>query len=288
MKAYIDIVKKVLEEGTEKKNRTGIDTISIPGTMFEHEMSNGFPLLTTKLVPFRLVASELEFFIKGITDKKWLQKRDNHIWDEWCSPDTVPYGHDDETQRKMLEERDLGPIYGFQWRHFGAQYTAYNSPPATPGIDQFKKLVHSLKTHPEDRRMIVSAWNPMHLHQMALPPCHYSFQIIVTAEKLNLLWNQRSVDIALGLPFNIASYGLLLCLLAQESGLETGRLVGFLGDSHIYENHIEGLKKQIKKEPFALPQLTFHRFKSIFDWKYDDSEIINYKHHPPIKFDIAV
>lgn len=288
MQTYIEIVRKVLDEGIQKENRTGIDTISIPGMMFEHDMSQGFPLLTTKNVPFRLVASELEFFIKGITDKKWLQKRDNHIWDEWCSPDLVPYGHDDETQRKMLEQRDLGPIYGFQWRHFGAQYTAFNKPPTTEGIDQFEKLVQTLKNNPEDRRMIVSAWNPMHLKHMALPPCHYSFQIIVVANKLNLLWNQRSVDIALGLPFNIASYGLLLCLLAKESGFETGRLVGFLGDAHIYTNHIDGLKKQIKRKPLELPQLKILRFKSIFDWEYEDSQILNYNHHPPIKFDIAV
>jgi len=288
MKNYLNIVNKVLDEGTLKKNRTGIDAIAIPGIMFEHDMSEGFPLLTTKSVPFRLVAGELEFFIKGKTDKRWLQKRDNHIWDEWCSPDQVPYGHDDDTQKKMLEERDLGPIYGFQWRHFGAQYTAYNKPPATSGVDQLKKVVHALKTNPEDRRMLVSAWNPIHLKQMALPPCHYCFQIIVVADKLNLLWNQRSVDIALGLPFNIASYGLLLSLLAKESALEAGRLVGFLGDSHIYVNHVDGLKKQIKREPLTLPSIVTRGFKSIFNWQYTDTEILNYKHLPPIKFDIAV
>ena len=288
MIAYLEIVKSVLDQGVQKKTRTGVDTLSIPGMMFAHDMAQGFPLLTTKYVPFRLVASELEFFIKGITDKTWLQKRDNHIWDEWCSPDIVPYGHDDETQKKMLAERDLGPIYGFQWRHFGAQYTAHDTPPATAGVDQLKGVVETLKTNPDDRRMIVSAWNPMHLKHMALPPCHYSFQIIVSADKLNLLWNQRSIDIALGLPFNIASYALLLHLLAKEAGLEEGRLVGFLGDAHIYTNHIQGLRKQIQKKPLNLSELITHRFASIFDWKYDDSEIRAYQHHPPIKFDIAV
>ncbi len=288
MKAYLEIVKKILAEGILKKNRTGIDAIAIPGAMFEHDMSEGFPLLTTKSVPFPLVASELEFFIRGITDKKWLQKRNNHIWDEWCSPDKVPYDHDDETQKRMLEERDLGPIYGFQWRNFGALYHAYDKAPATKGVDQLKNVIHTLKTNPTDRRMLVSAWNPMHLKHMALPPCHYGFQIIVISDKLSVLWNQRSVDTALGLPFNIASYGLLLHLLAKESGFKEGNLIGFLGDTHIYSNHIDGLKKQLKNRPLKLPTITTHDFKSIFDWEYKDTEILDYKHHAPIKFDIAV
>ncbi|RTZ98180.1 MAG: thymidylate synthase [Deltaproteobacteria bacterium] len=288
MKAYLEIVKKVFAEGVKKNNRTGIDAIAIPGVMFEHDMAEGFPLLTTKRVPFPLVASELEFFIGGFTDKKWLQKRNNHIWDEWCSPDKVRYDHDDETKKRMLEERDLGPIYGFQWRNFGARYVSYNTPPATEGVDQLKKVIHTLKTNPTDRRMLVSAWNPMHLKQMALPPCHYGFQIIVVAGKLSVLWNQRSVDTALGLPFNIASYGLLLHLLAKESGLKEGKLIGFLGDTHIYLNHVDGLKKQLKNKPFDLPALTTHHFTSIFDWKHSDTEIINYKHHAHIKFDIAI
>jgi len=288
MKAYLEIVRKVLDEGIEKNNRTGINTIAIPGAMFEHDISEGFPLLTTKSVPFRLVASELEFFIRGITDKAWLQKRNNHIWDEWCSPDQVSYGHDDETQKKMLEERDLGPIYGFQWRNFGALYNAYDKAPETKGVDQLKKVLHTLKTNPTDRRMLVSAWNPMHLKHMALPPCHYGFQIIVVKDKLSVLWNQRSVDTALGLPFNIASYGLLLHLLVKESGFKEGKLIGFLGDTHIYSNHIDGLKKQLQNRPLKLPTLTTHNFTSIFDWKYKDTETINYKHHAHIKFDIAV
>jgi thymidylate synthase len=288
MKAYLEIVRKILDEGIEKNNRTGINAIAIPGAMFEHDMSEGFPLLTTKSVPFRLVSSELEFFIKGITDKVWLQKRNNHIWDEWCSPDKVSYGHDDDTQKKMLEERDLGPIYGFQWRNFGALYNAYDKAPATKGVDQLKNVIHTLKTNPTDRRMLVSAWNPMHLKHMALPPCHYGFQIIVVAGKLSVLWNQRSVDTALGLPFNIASYGLLLHLLAKEAGLEEGRLIGFLGDTHIYSNHIDGLKKQLKNRPLELPTITTHGFNSIFNWEYKDTEILDYKHHAPIKFDIAV
>lgn len=288
MDAYKEIVNKVLTQGILKENRTGINTIAVPGAMFEHDMADGFPLLTTKYVPFRLVASELEFFIRGITDKEWLQQRNNHIWDEWCSSLKVPYGNDEETKEKMLRERELGPIYGFQWRHFGAAYTGFDQPPKTPGVDQLKRLVHQLKTNPEDRRMIVSAWNPAALDIMALPPCHYGFQVTVGGGKLNLMWNQRSVDTALGLPFNIASYGLLLTLLAKEAGVEPGRLIGFLGDTHIYENHVDGLKKQLKNSPLPLPTVETAPLSSIFDWQYTDSSVQDYQHHGAIKFEIAV
>jgi thymidylate synthase len=288
MKAYLDIARHVLDHGKIKNNRTGTDTISVPGTMFEHDMSQGFPLLTTKNVVFRLVSSELEFFIKGITDKSWLKDRNNHIWDEWCSPEKIKYGHDPETQQLMMEEHELGPIYGWQWRNFGATYTAFNRVPAGKGVDQLKNVIDMLKTNPDDRRMIVSAWNPVDLDRMALPPCHYAFQVMVTDGKLDLLWNQRSVDVALGLPFNIASYALLLHLMAKEVGLGEGRLVGFLADTHIYVNHVEGMKKQLQREPKELPVTQTDPFTSIFDWQYTDSLIQNYDHHPGIKFEIAV
>jgi len=288
VQAYLDIVKKVLEQGITKEDRTGTGIISVAGIMFEHDMKEGFPLLTTKSVPLRLVASELEFFIKGITDKNWLRKRNNHIWDEWCSPEKVPYAHDQETKIKMMEERDLGPVYGFQWRNFGAKYQAHNLPPLNEGVDQLKNLINTLKNNPSDRRMIVMAWNPLHMKQMALPPCHYGFQVTITGDKLNLMWNQRSVDVGLGLPFNIASYGLLLHLLAKESGFKEGKLVGFLGDTHIYKNHLQGLKEQLSREPKALPKLNTENFTSIFDWKYEDSKVENYQPHPRIKFEIAV
>jgi thymidylate synthase len=288
MKRYIDIINRIFSKGEWKSNRTGIDTLAIPGAMFEHDMSTGFPLVTTKFVPFRLVASELEFFIKGLTDKEWLKARDNHIWDEWCNPNIVPYGHDDETRKKMMEERDLGPIYGFQWRNFGALYTAYNLPPATEGVDQLKLVVEKLKTDPHDRRMIVSAWSPVQIKDMALPPCHYSYQVIVINNKLSLIWNQRSIDVALGLPFNIASYGLLLHLLAKDAGFQEGSLIGFLGDTHIYRNHVDGLKKQIARDPYKLPTISTDNFESIFDWSYENTSIIDYKHHKRISFKIAV
>ena len=288
MKAYLDIVKRILDEGVPKKDRTGTGTIAIAGAMFEHDMSKGFPLLTTKSVPLRLVSSELEFFLRGICDKRWLQERDNHIWDEWCTPSIVPYAHDEETKKKMLEERDLGPIYGWQWRHFGAEYKDYKTDYAGRGVDQVKRVVDLLKKNPDDRQMLVLAWNPMDVDKVIPPFCHYGWQVTVLDGRLNLMWNQRSVDVALGLPFNIASYGLLLHLLAKEAGLKEGRLVGFLGDAHIYKNHINGLKEQLKREPKKLPSIETKDFTSIFDWKYTDSKAIGYEHHPRIKFEIAV
>jgi len=288
MKAYLDIVQKILDTGFRKKNRTGVDALTIAGASFEHDMSQGFPLLTTKKVPFKLVASELEFFIKGITDKEWLKGHNNHIWDEWCSPDVVSYGIDDESKAKMMAERELGPIYGWQWRSFGAKYTAHDKPAAGQGVDQLGKIIETLKKDPDNRRMIVSAWNPVDLHRMALPPCHYAFQVTVIDGKLNLLWNQRSVDVALGLPFNIASYGLLLHLLAKEAGLGEGKLIGFLGDVHIYVNHINGISLQCIRTPKPLPKIKTENFTSIFGWHYSDTIIENYDPHPAIKFEIAV
>ncbi|MDD4995320.1 MAG: thymidylate synthase [Patescibacteria group bacterium] len=290
MKAYIDIVKKILDQGERKANRTGVDTIAIAGAMFEHDMSKGFPLLTTKKMPFKCIASELEFFIKGLTDKQWLQERNNHIWDEWASPAKVPYGHGAETKARMAAERDLGPIYGFQWRHFNADYAGFDKDHAGQGVDQLKQVVETLKKNPNDRRMIVSAWNPSKIAEMALPPCHYSFQVTVINNKLNLLWNQRSVDTMLGLPFNITSYALLLHLLAKEAGLAEGKLVGFLADTHIYVNHLDGAKEQISRDPnqYPLPRIATDNFTSIFDWKYDDTKLADYQSFPAIKFEIAV
>ena len=281
-------MEKILAQGVCKTNRTGIDALTIAGTMFEHDMAEGFPLLTTKKVLFRLVASELEFFIRGITDKEWLKERNNHIWDEWCSGDAVPYGNDEQSKAKMMAERELGPIYGWQWRNFGADYITHNEPPRGKGVDQLRLLVETLKKDPDSRRMIVSAWNPPDLPRMALPPCHYSFQITVINGRLNLLWNQRSVDVALGLPFNIASYGCLLHLLAKEAGLSEGKLIGFLGDTHIYVNHVDAIRGQLDREPRALPKIKTDPFASVFDWRYTDTVIENYDPHPAIKFDIAV
>ena len=190
----------------------------------------------------------------------------------------------------MKAERDLGPIYGFQWRHFNADYRGHDADHTDEGIDQLKQLVEKLKTNPYDRRLIVTAWNPGKLHEMALPPCHYSFQITVINNKLNLLWNQRSVDTMLGLPFNIASYALLLHLLAKEADLAEGRLIGFLADTHIYVNHVDGAKEQLSRDPklYPLPQIKTDNFTSIFDWTAGDTQLLNYQSHPKINFEIAV
>lgn len=290
MQAYLDIVKKILEKGEKKSNRTGVDTIAIAGAMFEHDMATGFPLLTTKKVPFKNIASELEFFIKGLSDKQWLIDHNNHIWDEWANPKKAPYGHTPEDKERMLKERDLGPVYGFQWRHFNAPYQNYDTDYAGRGADQLKRVVEKLKTDPHDRRMVVSAWNPSMMDQMALPPCHYAWQATVINGRLNLLWDQRSVDTMLGLPFNIASYALLLHLLAKEAGLQEGKLVGFLADTHIYVNHVDGAKEQLQRDPntYPLPKLETANFTSIFNWKAEDTAVLNYESYPKIAFAIAV
>jgi thymidylate synthase len=223
-----------------------------------------------------------------MTDKDWLKEQNNHIWDEWCSPDRVPYANDEKTKALMMSERELGPIYGWQWRNFGAKYVAHNKAAEGKGIDQLRSVVDTLKTDSDNRRMIVSAWNPADLSRMALPPCHYAFQVTVINGKLNLLWNQRSVDVALGLPFNIASYALLLHLLAKECNLGEGRLIGFLGDVHIYLNHINGISLQCIRSPKPLPNIKTPNFTSVFNWHYGDTVVENYDPHPAIKFEIAV
>ncbi len=290
MKAYLDIVKNVLENGEKVSTRQGTNAYTMAGAIFEHDMSKGFPLLTTKKVSLRLIATELEFFINGITDKKWLQDKNNHIWDEWAKPQKAPYGHDEASKKKMLEERDLGPIYGFQWRHFNAPYESYDSDYTGKGIDQLKKVIETLKTNPRDRRMIVNAWNPLQFNEMALPPCHYAFQITTIGDKLNLLWNQRSVDTMLGLPFNIASYALLLHLIAKETGYKEGKLVGFLADVHLFENHVEGAKEQLSRDPekYPLAKIETENWKSIFDWKAEDTKVLDYQSYDRIPFKIAI
>ncbi|PIR03412.1 MAG: thymidylate synthase [Candidatus Magasanikbacteria bacterium CG11_big_fil_rev_8_21_14_0_20_43_7] len=290
MLSYLTIVQHILDNGVTKEDRTGTGTRAVAGAMFEHDMSTGFPLLTTKKMPFQMIATELEFFIKGYTDKQWLRERNCHIWDEWCNPKKVPYGHDEETKQNMASERDLGAIYGFQWRHFNAPYDNWDSNYENKGVDQLTQLIDLLKKDPSSRRMVVSAWNPQQQNEMALPPCHWAFQVTVLDGKLNLLWNQRSVDVMLGLPFNIASYALLLHLLAKEGGLKEGRLIGFLGDVHIYSNHIEGAKEQLTRDPSTYPlcRVETEHFTSIFDWTAGDTKKKGYESYNRISFPIAV
>lgn len=299
---YLDLINRILTEGVRKENRTGIDTIAIAGASIEHDMSEGFPLLTSKKMAFKSIKVELEGFIKGIRSKKWFQDRGCTIWDEWCNPKKVAYGNDAESKAKMKAEDDLGLIYGVQWRDFKSP-DSYTIQPCendgssvaqttrmleATGVDQLKKIVATLKANPNDRRMICSAWNPTALDQMALPPCHLLWQVTVIDGKLNLAWYQRSVDTPLGLPFNIASYGLLLHLLAKEAGLKEGKLIGFLMDTHIYVNQVDALKEQLGREPLKLATVKTDNWKSIFDWEYKDTVLENYVSHGPVKYEIAV
>ena len=279
---YFRIVNDILTNGKLKKNRTGVDCLTIAGAMFQHDMSDGFPLLTSRKMPFKSTKVELEFFIKGLRSKKWLQDRGCHYWDGWCNPQKVPYANDEETKKKMAVEDDLGLIYGTQWRDFHDAGYPYGG----EHIDQLKKLVDTLKSNPDDRRMIVSAWNPLVLPYAALPSCHYGFQVTVIDGYLNLAWNQRSVDIACNQ--SIVTYALLLHLLAKEAGLKEGKLIGFLMDTHIYVNHLDGIKKQLTQETYPAPTVKTDKFTSIFDWSYEDTELVNYQSSPAIKYEVAV
>ena len=285
-KEYFRLVNTILEKGKWKGNRTGMDCLTIAGFMYEHDMSDGFPLLTSRKLPFKSTKVELEFFIKGLSSKKWLQDRGCHYWDAWCNPRRVPYGNDEETKAKMAAEDDLGLIYGTQWRYFsdpnGCDW-------GHDSVDQLKNVVDTLKTNPMDRRMIVSAWNPLVLYpnsMAALPSCHYGFQVTVIDGYLNLLWNQRSIDVCCNQ--SITTYGLLLHLLAKESGFKEGKLIGFFADCHIYKNHIDNVKQQLQQETFTLPTVLTKKFTSIFDWTYEDTELINYKYSNPIKYEVSV
>ena len=283
---YKDVIRKILSEGQLKENRTGVDTLSLTGYMLEYDMGNGFPLLTTKKMAWKTLRVELEGFIRGITDKQWFKDRGCNIWNEWCNPQKVPYGQDDETLAKMKAENDLGPIYGYQWRNFNGKYVGTET--SDHGIDQLAWAIDQVKNNPQSRRIIVNAWNPQQLDEMALVPCHYSFQLLCNNGRLDLLWNQRSVDTFLGLPFNIASYGLLLELIAKECGLEVGKLIGFLADVHIYVNHKEQIDLQLDREPFDPPHLNLDDYIDLFDWSWDNATLDGYEYHPAIKGEVAV
>lgn len=284
---YKQVVEKVLREGKRKTNRTATDTIAVSGCMIDYSMANGFPLLTTKKMAWKTLRVELEGFIKGVTDKAWFQERGCKIWNEWCSPAKVPYGHDGATLEAMAAEKDLGPIYGFQWRNFNGNYE-FGAEGFAGGIDQLANAIETLKTNPNSRRILVNAWNPQQLDQMALVPCHYSYQLLCNDGELDLLWNQRSCDIFLGIPFNIASYGLLLELVARECGMKAGKLIGFLGDAHIYVNHLDQLDEQLKRAPYPPPTLKLEGYKSIFEWEWQNAVLEGYECHPAIKGEVAV
>ena len=286
-KEYLKLCNHILENGIEKEDRTGVGTKSIFGYQMKFNLSEGFPLLTTKKVNFNLVWSELLWFIKGDTNIKFLLENKNNIWNEWAfkkwiesdeytGPDMTDFGHrtlvDEEFSKKF---GDLGNVYGKQWRDFN-------------GIDQLKNVVEQIKTNPSSRRLIVSSWNPAEVDTMALPPCHSLFQFYVNDGKLSCQLYQRSGDVFLGVPFNIASYSLLTILIAKECGLEVGEFVHTLGDAHIYKNHFDQVKEQMSRTPYSLPELKVKDFESIFDLKIEDVEIVNYESHPFIKAPIAV
>lgn len=281
MREYLDYLKYVLDNGVLTKNRTGVDTIACSGYMLSHDMSEGFPLLTTKKMGIKNIASELEMFIKGITSKKFLQDRGNKIWNEWCNPKKVPYGHDAETLEKMAAEDDLGPIYGYQWVSFNGDKEKGN---------QLKNVIETVKKDPTSRRLIVSAWNPLQLDEMALPPCHLGFELLCYPEstKMDLIWVQRSCDSFLGVPYDLASYALLLTLICKETGYKPGKVIGMLGNCHIYVNHLDVVKEQLARTPHRLPTIEIGNWKSIWDWRYTDVRLIGYESEGRLVGKIAV
>ena len=274
MKQYLDIVKDVLVYGCWKETRTGDRAITSFGQVFRHNMQDGFPLLTTKEMAYRSMWTELEGFIKGITSKKWYQDRGCNIWNEWSNP-------------LNDNDNDLGPIYGYQWRRFNHVFDE-DDDGCMQRYDQFDTILQTLKHNPDSRRMVCSAWNPIQADRMALPPCHVLWNVVVIEDRINLIWHQRSWDLMLGNPFNIASYATLLLLLAQESGLIPGILQGTFADCHIYENQIEGAKEQVLREPRDLPTVDLGRFACIYDWSSQHTTIDHYNPHPKINFPVAV
>ena len=264
MKQYLDLLQHVLDHGILKEDRTGTGTHSVFGYQMRFDLQDGFPLLTTKKLHLKSIIHELLWFLKGDTNVKYLQENGVRIWNEWAD-----------------ENGDLGHIYGYQWR----SWPDYNG----GHIDQIKEAIDTIQNNPDSRRIIVSAWNVADLPQMNLPPCHAFFQFYVANGKLSLQLYQRSADIFLGVPFNIASYALLLMMVAQVTGLEAGDFVHTLGDAHIYNNHIEQVREQLSREPRGLPKMKLNPdVKSIFDFKYEDFELTDYNPHPHIAGKVAV
>ena len=265
---YEDLVRTILREGTLKSDRTGTGTISLFGRQMRFDLSHSFPLITTKKVYFRGIAYELLWFLKGSQNVRWLQENRVHIWDEWADPETG----------------DLGPVYGVQWRSWPAPTP--EDPHRT--IDQIAKVLDLIRTHPDSRRMIVTAWNPAQVDSMALPPCHALFQFYVADGRLSCQLYQRSCDMFLGVPFNIASYALLTMMMAQQAGLAPGEFVWTGGDCHIYDNHVEQVLEQLSRKPYPYPTMRIRKADSIFSYQYEDFEVVDYQCHPAIKAPVAV
>lgn len=264
MKQYLDLLQRILENGVEKSDRTGTGTLSVFGHQMRFDLQNGFPLLTTKKLHTRSIIYELLWFLKGETNISYLHDNKVTIWDEWAD-----------------ENGDLGPIYGKQWRAWEAKDGKV--------IDQIGQVIEQIKTNPDSRRLLVSAWNVGEIDQMALPPCHIIFQFYVANNKLSCQLYQRSADVFLGVPFNIASYALLTQMIAQVCGLEAGEFIHTTGDTHLYLNHIAQAREQLSRNPYDLPTLSLNPLvKDIADFKYEDIKIENYICHPHIKAEVAV
>ncbi len=262
VKVYLDLIEQILLDGQERKDRTGVGTLSLFGHQARYDLRRGFPLVTTKKVHFKSVVCELLWFLRGDTNTAWLKQQGVSIWDEWAD-----------------ENGDLGPIYGHQWRRWGAE-----------GIDQIAQVIDGLKKNPFDRRLIVSAWNPSDLPRMKLPPCHAFMQFYADQQGfLSCQLYQRSADVFLGVPFNIASYSLLTTMIAQVTGLKAGEFIHTLGDAHLYLNHLEQAKRQIQRRPHPRPELTLNReVSSIDDFGLEDIHLEEYRHHPHIKAPVAI
>ncbi|MGW6007035.1 thymidylate synthase [Oerskovia enterophila] len=260
---YEDLLRLVLETGTHKSDRTGTGTRSVFGHQMRFDLSQGFPLVTTKRVHLKSIVYELLWFLRGDSNVRWLQEHGVKIWDEWAD-----------------EDGELGPVYGVQWRSWPT--------PDGQHVDQISQVLETLRTNPDSRRMIVSAWNVGELGGMALPPCHMMFQFYVADGKLSCQLYQRSADLFLGVPFNIASYALLTHMVAAQSGLEVGDFVWTGGDCHIYDNHVEQVREQLSREAYPAPTLRLAPRDSLFDYAYEDVEVVGYQHHPTIKAPVAV
>lgn len=261
---YLDLLRKVREEGVRKEDRTGTGTLSLFGLQARYDLSKGFPLVTTKKVHLKSIIHELLWFLMGSTNVRYLQENGVRIWNEWAD-----------------ENGELGPVYGSQWRSWPT--------PDGEKIDQISQLLDMIRTNPDSRRLIVSAWNVAEIDKMALPPCHTLFQFYVAEGKLSCQLYQRSADLFLGVPFNIASYALLTMMIAQVTGLEPGDFVHTFGDVHIYLNHLEQVDLQLSREPYPLPTLRLNpEVRSLFDFRYEDFELLNYQCHPAIPAPIAV
>ncbi len=264
MQQYHQLLQHILENGVQKGDRTGTGTLSVFGYQMRFDLQEGFPLVTTKKCHLRSIVHELLWFLKGDTNVQYLNDNKVTIWNEWAD-----------------KEGDLGPVYGYQWRHW---------PDGKGGeIDQVKNLIHQIKTKPDSRRLIVSAWNVADVDEMALPPCHLLFQFYVVKGKLSCQLYQRSADVFLGVPFNIASYALFTMMVAQVCGLQAGEFIHTFGDAHLYSNHLEQAQLQLSRQYRALPTMKINpEIADIFDFTYDDFELLNYEPHPPIKAPVAV